>query len=138
MTQEFGALAAVGEGYALPSEERIARSLNGTMPAHIPTLSVGKIDKVSKARIRYALSELAQGNIENVEHWLHEVAAGIPDPNAPGRWIVMPAPRVAVELFMQLAEFTVPRLKAIALDVTENGGKKRYSMAELQSIVAEQ
>jgi hypothetical protein len=138
MAHEFGHLAAVGEGYALSSEERMTRSLNGTLPAHIPALSVGKIDNVARARIRRAFSELAQGNIENVERWLHEVAAGTPDPSMPGRWLVQPSPRAAVELFMQLAEFTTPRLKAIALDVTENGGKKRYSMAELQSIVAEQ
>jgi hypothetical protein len=69
-------LAVVGPGYAMSGEERAQRSLDGTMPAHIPTLSVGKIDNVSRARIRRAFAELCQGNIAQVEAWMHEVAVG--------------------------------------------------------------
>lgn len=136
MTEEFGHLAITGPGYAISGEERAARSLDGTLPAHIPELTVGKINNVSKARIRRAFSELAQGNIENVEQWLHAVAAGVM--GSTGAWIVKPDPRSAIELYMQLAEFTIPRVKAIALDITDGKGTKRLSMAELQSIVSEQ
>lgn len=136
MSNEFGALAIVGPGYAISAEERAARSLDGTLPAHIPALTVGKINNVSKARIRRAFSELAQGNIENVEQWLHAVAAGIMGEN--GQWIVKPDPRSAIELYMSLAEFTTPRVKAIALDITDGKGTKRLTMAELNSIVSEQ
>jgi hypothetical protein len=122
---EFGKNAIAGNGYALPSEERMARSLDGTLPAHIPAMSVGKIDNVSRARIRRAFAELAQGNIENVERWLHEVAAT--------------SPKIAIELFMELAKFTIPQVKAIAIDVNDGkGGAKRLTMAELHSIVSEQ
>ena len=120
----------------MPSEERIERSLNGTLPAHIPALSVGKIDNVSRARIRRAFAELAQGNIENVEAWIHQVACGVFD--SEGKMLRAPNPAGAVELFIELAKFTVPQVKAIAVDITEKGGTKRYSMAELQTIVSEQ
>jgi len=134
--KEFGALAITGPGYAISAEERAERSLAGTLPAHIPALSVGKINNVSKARIRRAFSELAQGNVENVEQWLHAVAAGVMGTN--GSWITKPDPRAAIELYMALAEFTIPKVKAIAIDVNDGKSTKRYSMAELQSIVSEQ
>ena len=112
------------------------RSLNGTLPAHIPPLSVGKIDNVSRARIRRAFAELAQGNIEQVEAWLHQVAAGVFD--SEGKMLRAPNPAQAIELFTELAKFTIPQVKAVAVDITDKGGTRRYSMAELQSIVSEQ
>lgn len=124
----------------MPTEERAERSLNGTLPAHIPALSVGKIDGVSRARIRRAFAELAQGNLEHVEQWLHDLAGGVPDRfvdgnKVPGR---APNPALAIQLFIELAKFTVPQQKAVSVDVTDKTGTRRYSMSELQSIVSEQ
>jgi hypothetical protein len=137
---DFGRNAIVAPGYAMPSEERITRTLDGTLPAHIPALTVGKIDNVSRTRIRRAFAELAQGNIENVEAWLHALAAGSPDQIIDGHKIpgARPNPALAIQLFIELAKFTVPQQKAVSVDITDKGGTKRYSMAELQTIVSEQ
>ena len=114
------------------------RSLEGTLPAHIPPLSVGKIDNVSKARIRLAFSQLAQGNIEHVERWIHEVALGIKDPTTQ-KYVRAPNPALAAQLYMSFAEFVIPKVKAVAVSVDERpGNARRLTTAELQSIVSEQ
>jgi hypothetical protein len=135
-TYDTKSLALLGPGFAIGTEERIERSLNGTLPAHIPPLSVGKIDNVSRSRIRRALAELAQGNMPHVERWLHELANGEFD--AEGKCIRAPNKGAAIAYFLELMKFTVPQVKAVTLDVSEKGNGKRYSMAELQSIVSEQ
>jgi len=136
-------LALLGPAFQMGTEERITRSLDGTMPAHAPrgaVLSVGKIDNVSRARIRRAFAELAQGNISAVEEWLHQLAEGRPDQVIDGNRVpgARPDPATAIQLFIELAKFTLPQVKAIAVDVTDKTGSRRLSLAELQSIVSEQ
>jgi hypothetical protein len=91
---------------------------------------------VSRARSRRAFAELAQGNVEHVEAWLHQVAGGVVD--ADGKLVTNPNPREAILLFIQLAEFTIPRVKASTIEV--NDGKKvtRMTMAELQASVVDE
>lgn len=117
--------AYVDDLLGMPSEERIVRTLDNTLPAEIPPLPLGAINNVTRARIRHAFAELAHGNMQHVERWLHEVA--------------QTSPAKAVELFIELAQFSAPKLKAVAVDVTsKDGSVERLSIAELQSIVAEQ
>lgn len=109
----------------MPSEERIVRSLDGTLPAEIPTLTVGQIDRVTRSRMRHSMAELAQGNVEHVNAWLHKVAET--------------QPAKAVELFIELIQFSLPKVKAIAVDVrSKDGSVSRLSMAELSTIVSDQ
>lgn len=126
-------LAFVGNGAAMTGEERARRSLDGTLPAHIPPLSTTKIDAVSRARIRRAWAELTQGNIEDVERWLHQVAAGIKDDE--GRVVTNPNPREAIVLFIEMAKFTTPQVKAVAIDVSDGKSVKRMSIAELEASI---
>jgi len=68
---------------------------------------------------------LAHGNIENVHKWLGRVAEE--------------SPAKAVELFIELAQFNLPRLKAVAVDVrSTDGSVKTLSVNELEKIVSEQ
>lgn len=127
-------LAYVGNGAAMTGEERARRSLDGTLPAHIPPLKTTKIDAVSRARIRRAWAELTQGNIEDVELWLHQVAEGIKDPDT-GQLITNPNPREAICLFIEMAKFTTPQVKAVAIDVSDGKSVKRMSIAELEASI---
>ncbi len=87
---------------------------------------------IARARLQYAMSELADMNVVNVHNWLQEVAR------------VNPAE--AIRLFMELADYTTPRLKAaqvnanLNVDATPGGGKnlKEMTLDELQSIVSDQ
>lgn len=126
-------LAFIGNGAAMTGEERARRSLDGTLPAHIPPLKTTKIDAVSRARIRRAWAELTQGNIEDVEKWLHQVAEGIKDDE--GRIVTNPNPREAICLFIEMAKFTTPQVKAVAIDVSDGKSVKRMSIAELEASI---
>lgn len=123
MTASYGQHALVADEFQLTTEDRIRLGLE--QPNHPHALSQGKIGKVAVNRIRYALGELAALNIDNVNEWLQQVAR-----DSPSR---------AIELFIQLAEFSVPKLKAVAVDVrSSDGSVKTVSTAELHKIVSEQ
>lgn len=109
----------------MSTDERIRRSLLGDLPAEIPPIPIGAIDRVTRAQIRQSMADLAAGNIDNVQAWLSRVAE-----TQPAR---------AIELFIELAQFSVPKVKAIAVDVrSKDGSVGRLSIAELQSIVSSQ
>lgn len=126
-------LALAGNGVTLSSEEYARRSLDGTLPAHITPLSTTKIDSVSRSRIRRAWAELTQGNIGDVERWLHQVADGTVDAN--GQRLTNPNPREAVLLFIEMAKFTTPQVKAVAIEVNDGKSVKRMSIAELEASI---
>ena len=127
-------LAVAKDGVTLPSEERMQRSLDGTLPAHIKPLSTTKIDAVSRARCRRAWAELQQGNIEEVEKWLHQVAEGIVD-EATGQRLTNPNPREAIALFIEMAKFTTPQVKAVSIEMNDGKSVKRMSIAELEASI---
>ena len=127
-------LALARDGVTLSGEEYAERSLNGTLPAHIPPLKTTKIDAVSRSRIRRAFAELAQGNMEEVEEWLHQVADGIVDETT-GQRLTNPNPREAITLFIELAKFTTPQVKAVSIEVSDGKSVKRMSIAELEASI---
>lgn len=123
----------------MSQEDVMLGSLMGNLPAPVKPMPTGAIDRVTRSRIRYGVSELVNGNIDNVQRWLSEIGDGIEDPHRPGQWIALPRPRDAIELFIELLQFSVPKMKSISVDVKDKGGNmKSYSMTDLQTIVAEQ
>lgn len=124
MTYEFGRHAiAEDDGTGLTTEQRLQLAL--ITPQDERALSQALVGKITTNRIRSAMAELAHGKIENVSRWLEDVART--------------NPAKAVELFMQLAEYTLPKLKAIAVDVrSSDGSVKNLSTQDLERIVSEQ
>lgn len=124
----------------MTGEERTIRTLDGTLPAHIPPLKTTKIDAVSRTRIRRAFAELAQGNIEEVQDWLHLVANGRPEGFDEAGFPVVginPQPARAIELFIELAKFSTPQVKAVALEVSDGKSVRRMSMSELMAVAVD-
>lgn len=85
---------------------------------------------ISRARLTFALAELAEGHVDEVSKWLQQVA----EKN----------PAEAIRLYMELMEFSTPRMKAAQVnlnanaDVTANGkSMSTMTIEELNSIVAE-
>jgi hypothetical protein len=118
-----GTIADVETANYLTQAERMALTLLGDTSSKALTLA--RTGNLNKARIRYAFAELADLNVENVHKWLSEVA--------------QQSPAKAVELFMALAEFTLPKLKAMSVDVrSTDGSVKTMSFSELERIVSEQ
>jgi hypothetical protein len=117
---EFAALATA----ELTPDERLAMMLRGdTSPSALTPIEAGRI---TKERIRYAFSELAALNVDNVHRWLSDVA--------------QQSPAKAIELFMELAQFSLPKLKAMQVDVTSSDGSVRHlSYSELEArVISEQ
>jgi len=121
-------------GVTLTTEQRTEMTLAGTLPAHIKPLSTTKIDAVSRSRIRRAWAELTQGNMEDVEKWLHQVAEGITD-EMTGQRLTNPNPREALLIFIEMAKFTTPQVKAVSIDVNDGKSVKRMSIAELEASI---
>jgi hypothetical protein len=92
-------------------------------------LTPRQANAITKARLQYALSELADMNIDNVNRWLNQVGER--------------SPAEAIRLYMELMEFSTPRLKAaqVVANLTPNADGQRklneMSIEELQRIVAE-
>ena len=110
-------------GNYLTQQERMALALIGdTSPQ---AMKLARAGTLTKARIRYAFAELADMNVDNVHKWLGEVA--------------QQSPAKAIELFMELAQFTLPKLKAMAIDVrSSDGSVKTLSYSDLERVVSEQ
>jgi hypothetical protein len=116
-------IADAENGIYLTQAERLALVLVGDTSNK--ALTVRRAGQLTKARMAYAFAELADLNIDNVHRWLSEVAQ-----QSPGK---------AIELFMQLAQFSLPQLKAATVDVrSSDGSVKTMSFTELRSIVSEQ
>jgi hypothetical protein len=115
MSHTFASLALVNAdlGVELPTEQRLQLAL-----------SQSQARGVTQNRIRAAMAELAAGNIENVHKWLGQVAEQ--------------SPAKAVELFLELAQFTLPKVKAVAVDVSQRSNGERsllgMSLAELEAM----
>jgi hypothetical protein len=106
------------------TEERLRAYLVGDKKPG-KALTSALAGKVTRERIRFAFSELAALNVDNVHKWLGEVA--------------QQSPAKAIELFMQLASYTLPQLKATAIDVRSGDGSvKNISYAELAAKVVQE
>lgn len=118
------AIADTKTGINISTQKRLELALGGTPETtnHPLALTQGQAKKITQNRIRSAMAEMAHGKIDKVNAWLDEVAD-----KDPAR---------AIELFMQLAEFTLPKLKAVAIDVkTTDGTVRNLSVAQLEAMV---
>lgn len=112
---------ATGE-FQLTSDERAQLGLQ--QPGHPAAMPLPRIGKVAVARLRWAMGELVALNVDNVNAWLQEAAK-----DSPSR---------AIELFIELAKFSAPQLKAVAVDVRSGDGSVRsLSTSDLERVVSE-
>jgi hypothetical protein len=122
-TDNYGIRALIDQEFVLPSEERLQRTLAD--PGARGAMSVPSANKVTLARLRYALADFAYTNGANIQKWLEEVA----NVN----------PQKALELYMELLQFSVPKLKATAIELHDTSpNPKQLSVADLHKIISEQ
>lgn len=123
MSKEFAAHAVAKDGVNLTAEQRLELTLSN--PSAENAMSLRAANAITKARISYALAELAQMNIVNAHNWLQRVA----EVN----------PRQAFELYLQLLEFSTPKLKAVEVTQSDGSGVplQQMTLAQLQALAAE-
>lgn len=121
MTEEFARRTVADKhGDLLSTEQRTALSL--VKPTHPMAMSQTLLKAVTQNRIRSSMAELAHGNIDFVNDCLHKVA--------------LDSPAKAIELFIELAKFSLPQMKETAVTVTQNNATKTYTIAELEQQLA--
>ncbi len=122
MTEEFARATLITKhGDLLGTAERTALSL--VQPKHPAAMSQALVKAVTQNRIRASMAELAHGNIDFVNECLHKVA--------------LDSPAKAVELFIELAKFSLPQMKETAVTVTQNNSSKTYTIKELEEQLAQ-
>ena len=114
-------MAELNEFGQLPREEHITQSLaNPNAPG---AMALGRINNVSKARMRHQFAQL--------------LALEVPQIQAALRELQKENPKVYLEKVMELAEFSLPKLKSVEIDVSANAESARsLSLADLQAALA--
>ena len=101
----------------LPREEHIAASL--AKPDAPGALTLGRINNVSKARMRHQFAQLLALEMPAIQSALAELHKE--------------NPKVYLDQVMALAEFSLPKLKSVEIDVSANSESARsLSLADLQ------
>jgi hypothetical protein len=101
----------------LSREEHIVQSL--AKPDAPGALTVGRINNISKARMRHAFAQVLNLELPHIQDALRELQKE--------------NPKVYLEKVMELAEFSLPKLKSVEIDVSANSeSAKNMSLADLQ------
>lgn len=109
-------------GVSISTDKRLALATDPATANHPLAMTQHQAKKITQNRIRSAMAELAHGKIDQVNAWLERV--GETDPAR------------AIELFMELAQFSLPKLKSVAIDVTASDGSvKNMSIAQLEALI---
>ena len=91
-------------------------------------LSEDALRRLSVGRVRWALTELAKNNVDTVQGMLDAVA-------------VIDGPKVYIELFIKLLEFSVPKLSRAEIKVEDPDGKNsavaQLTMDDLVKLIRE-
>lgn len=110
--------ADINEFGQLPREEHIEASLK--TPNAPGALKIGTINNVSKARMRHAFAQVLALEVPHIQDALRELQRE--------------NPKVYLEKVMELAEFSLPKLKSVEIDVSANAESARsLSLADLQA-----
>ncbi len=102
-------------------ERRIARRKN--LP---DALTSEQLRRTAVTRMRWSLTQLIEDNQDKVQGWIEDVV-----------WT--DGPKAALEIYIKLLEFAVPKLSRAEVSV-EDGGKTKtahLTMDELQQIIRE-
>lgn len=122
MSDLVGADVALDEYGPIPKEQLIEKSLAN--PKAPGALTIGKVDNITKARIRQTLSNVVALEIPHIQSALRELQSD--------------SPKAYLETVMSFMEFSLPKLKAMELDVSDNReSAKAMTLEELQRAMGE-
>jgi hypothetical protein len=123
-TAKLDFLSLTQEEFAQPTERRIQRGLEQPVDkSNAGSMQLGAINKISQARIRYAVAELTGMNLDKASAWLDALA--------------LDSPAKALELLLELLKFTTPQQKSMTVESTptETTNFGNLTMKQLQGLV---
>tara|TARA_R100001143_G_scaffold28420_1_gene28081 strand:+ start:4009 stop:4437 length:429 start_codon:yes stop_codon:yes gene_type:complete len=88
------------------TEQELAADRKASLP---DALSEQALQRVSTGRVRYALSQLAQGNVDRVQDWLDRIE-------------MLDGPKAAMDTFLKMLEYSVPKLQRTEVKVEDSAG----------------
>ena len=100
----------------------LADARKSTLPI---SLTETQLQRVSTGRVRFALSQLAQQNVTQVQGWLDAVC-------------LIDGPKAAMELYLKLIEYSVPKLSRTEIKVEDTDGNTavaQLTIDELQQMI---
>lgn len=104
------------------TKDEVAEARLNSVPT---TLSETALQRVSTGRVRFALSQLAQANVTRVQIWLDCIE-------------LVDGPKVAMELYLKMIEYSVPKLSRTEIKVEDTEGNTAVaslSFEELQQMI---
>lgn len=116
-----------GAEFAQPTETRLRRGLeNPVEKANQNTMTLGAINKITKARLAWAVSELAAMNLEKASLWLDDLAKD--------------SPAAALDRLIELLKFTTPQQKSMTVENAPSDGVNygNLTLKQLQGLVFQQ
>jgi hypothetical protein len=93
-----------------------------SQPARAPNLKLvlKEGERASAPKIRQMVNELLAGNIDNADYALKQ--------------LFLANPKLGLELYIELAQFSLPKLKAVAVQVNDSSDNPRaLTFAQLQA-----
>ena len=106
------------------TEDELATVRKASLPV---SLTETQLQRVSTGRVRFALSQLAQQNVTQVQHWLDAVC-------------LIDGPKAAMELYLKLIEYSVPKLSRTEVKVEDSDGNTavaQLSIEDLQQMITD-
>lgn len=85
------------------------------------SISETALQRVSTGRVRFALSQLAQNNVTQVQHWLDAIA-------------LVDGPKAALELYLKMIEYSVPKLSRTEIKVEDTDGNTAVAQLTIEEL----
>ena len=108
------------------TKPKTAKELTADRKAALPdAISETQLQRVSTGRVRYALSQLAQNNVTQVQRWLDAIE-------------LIDGPLAAFNAYMKMIEYSIPKLSRTEVKVEDSAGNaivRELSMEDLQELV---
>ena len=104
------------------TETEIEIARKAALPA---ALTEQQLQRVSTGRVRYALSQLAQANVSQVQAWLDGIA-------------LIDGPKAALEMYLKMIEYSIPKLSRTEVKVEDSEGNvaaASLSIEDLQDMI---
>lgn len=124
--EDLTGLRSVDEFGPMPTQEKVERTLArepGTPPSKARgELTLGKVNAITKARMRAGFANLLTAEMVHIQEALAELRKE--------------NPKVYIDQMVQLAQFALPQLKAVEVDQGGTGSEsqqaQRMTLSELQ------